>query len=350
MTPLTSRCKLRRQATRTEQGVVMRLVVTVLSVVAVFQSFTCLATTMLAADSPRTMALTFDDLPYAAAAQGNTVTHARRVSDAILAALERYHAPATAFVNEGKLHVTGEVDERSALLQQWVDAGAILGNHTFSHVDINSVTVAEFKEEIIKGEIITNQLMQPREPYQLYFRHPYTHTGESEAKKLEVDRFLISRGYKVAPHTIDSQDHIFNRVYLLSNEQGDDATAMRICEAYLDFVVRATEFAEDVSAQIFGRSIPQTLLLHANDINADCLDELLDRFIRREYEFVSLDAAMSDRAYETQDTFVTTYGPTWLWRWMKSQGMNVSFRGDPEPPNWITDLFRQASPAAQDSQ
>ena len=295
----------------------MRFTVTVLFIVAVFQNLTCSAAAVNEATSPKRMVLTFDDLPYAATSiRRNTVAHVRLVTDRILATLEKNRAPATAFVNEVKLQVTGEFDERRALLQQWVDAGAILGNHTFSHVDFNSVTIAEFKQEIVKGEIVTKNLMEPHAPYQLYFRHPYTHTGDSKVKKGEIDRFLLDRGYKVAPHTIDSQDYIFNAAYLHSKEQGDEATAMRICEAYWDFVLRATEFAENISAQIFGRNIPQTLLLHANDLNADCLDELLVRFKRRGYEFVSLDAAISDAAYETEDTFVTAYGPSWLWRWM----------------------------------
>jgi hypothetical protein len=46
-------------------------------------------------------------------------------------------------------------------------------------------------------------------------------------------------------------------------------------DAYLDYTLAATEFADRISPQIFGREIPQTLLLHAIDINADCLDEML---------------------------------------------------------------------------
>jgi len=46
----------------------------------------------------------------------------------------------------------GEVDARIALLQQWVDAGMILGNHTYSHPDFNTLTIQQFQDEIIKGE------------------------------------------------------------------------------------------------------------------------------------------------------------------------------------------------------
>jgi len=289
------------------------------------------------------MALTFDDLPYVSDRGPGALADARRVTAGILEALAEHEAPAVGLVNESRLHVTGEMDERSALLQRWIDAGAILGNHTFSHVDLNQVSVAEYMEEIVRGEIVTRRLMRDRQPCPLYFRHPYTHTGDTEEKKAQVERFLGERGYAVAPFTIDGQDYVFNRAYLLARERGDEEGVARIRGAYVDFTLAATAFAESAAAQLFGRDIPQTLLVHANDITADCLDDLLHALAARGYRFVSLERAMADAAYRTPDTLVTEYGPSWLWRWTKSQDRKISFRGDPEPPGWILDLTRRTA-------
>lgn len=292
----------------------------------------------------RAMALTFDDLPYVDVRSNETEATARatRVTTSLLRTLALHRAPVVAFVNEAKLGVGQELKARTALLQEWVDAGAVLGNHTYSHPDFNTLTIPQFEDEIQRGEVVIRRLMQPHQPYQLYFRHPQTHTGDTQAKKEAIEEFLSARGYKVAPHTIDSSDFIFNAGYARALGT-DQAIAMRLRGAYMDFVMSATEFAEQVSPQIFGRDIPQTILLHANDLNADSLDELLKRFEAHGYRFVSLDVAMADPAYRTRDMLVTKSGPTWLWRWMKSQGMTVSFRADPEPPQWVTDLFNGAS-------
>ena len=48
---------------------------------------------------------------------------------------------------------------------------------------------------------------------------------------------------------------------------------------------------------------------------------------------------MRDDAYQTHDTFVTQAGPTWLWQWMKSKGVRVSFNDYPDPPTWVSDLY-----------
>src|SRR5687767_2837824 len=266
----------------------------------------------------RRMVVTFDDLPYVDSGQRG-LPGAQRATRQILRALQTHRVPVVAFVNEGPLQVTGEVDERIALLQQWVDAGMILGNHTFSHPDFNALTIQLFQDEIIKGEVVTRRLMQSRQPYQLYFRHPYTHTGDTLAKKEAIEDFLAARGYKVTPHTIDGQDYVFNGCYARALRNKDQVLARRLREAYVDFTIAATEFAERFSPEIFGREIPQTLLVHANDINADCLDELLRRLAARGYRFVTLDEAMSDTAYQTKDTYVGNYGPTWLWRWLESK-------------------------------
>ena len=289
--------------------------------------------------SSRKMVVTFDDLPYVAVGDVPYLPSAQRATKEILRTLRTHQAPAVAFVNENNLQVTGEVDARIALLQQWVDAGVILGNHTYSHPDFNKLTVEQFEDEIIKGEVITRRLMRPHGPYQLYFRHPMTHTGDTQAKKEAIEKFLMARGYKVTPHTIENSDFIFNVVYVRALRNKDEAMAKRLRSAYLDFTIAATEFAERFSPQIFGREIPQTLLIHANDLNADCLEEMLRRFEARGYRFISLDEAMTDPAYQTKDTYVTKYGPTWLWRWMKSKGMNLSFKDDPEPPKWVMDLY-----------
>ena len=294
----------------------------------------------LAAQS-RTMAITIDDLPYVALSHPQYLPHAQRATKEILRALQAHRVTAVGFVNEDKLQATGEVDARIALLQQWVDARMILANHTYSHADFNALTSEQFQDEIIKGEVITRRLMQARLPYQLYFRHPMTRTGNTPAKKEAVETFLAARGYKVAPHTIENSDFIFNVPYARALRSKDAAMIKKLRDAYLAFTIAATAFAEQLSPQIFGREIPQTLLIHTNDITADCLDEMLKRFAARGYRFISLDEAMNDAAYQTKVTGIYERGPTWLWRWTQSQGLKVSFKDDPEPPGWVMDLYRQ---------
>jgi len=283
------------------------------------------------------VAVTFDDLPYVAVGTVDFVKSAGRVADEIVRVLNAHHAPATAFVNEGRLRA--ELDARVAVLRRWVDAGVVLGNHTYSHADFNALSVAKFEEEIARGDDVTRRLMEARRPYQLYFRFPETHTGDTLDKKEAAERFLATRGYRIAPHTVENSDFVFNVPYVNARRSGDVRTAERLLDAYVDFTFAATGFAERIAPSIFGRDIPQTLLVHSNDITGDALERLLTGFEARGYRFVTLDEAMNDEAYRTRDTLVTRAGPTWLWRWMKSKGMSVSFKDDPEPPAWVSEMY-----------
>jgi peptidoglycan/xylan/chitin deacetylase (PgdA/CDA1 family) len=292
----------------------------------------------------RAVALTFDDLPYmypSGGAGGAYLPNAKRGTTELLRVLKAHRAPAVGFVNEGKLRAAGELEARTALLRQWVDAEMTLGNHTYSHADFNAMTVEQFQDEITRGDVITRRLMESKKPYQLYFRHPMTRTGNTREKKEAIETFLAARGYKVTPHTIENSDFIFNTGYIRAKLKKDEALMKRLREAYLNLTFAATDIGERISPQIFGRDIPHVLLLHANDINADCLDEMLRRYEARGYRFITLDEAMRDPAYQTKDTVVSDRGPTWLWRWSKSLGLNISFKDDPDPPDWVMELYNQ---------
>ncbi len=298
-----------------------------------------IATTAQAQTTTRTMAVTIDDLPYVRRGDAEYLPSAQTATAKILSTLKKHKVPAVGFVNERQLEFGNQREARIALLRDWVNSGMMLGNHTWSHPDFNQRTVAQFQEEIEKGDVVTRQLMQSRRPYQLYFRHPMTHTGDTLEKKEAIEKFLAARGYKVTPHTIENSDFIFNVPYAQAMQKGDTVLMKRVRDAYLEFTFAATDFAEKISPKVFGREIPQLFLIHANDLNADCLDEILQRLTARGYKFVSLDKVMADPAYETKDTYVNKYGPTWLFRWSKSKGMNLDFSGDPDPPKWVMDLY-----------
>jgi peptidoglycan/xylan/chitin deacetylase (PgdA/CDA1 family) len=292
-----------------------------------------------AAAPVRKLAITFDDLPYAAEPFAEDLAAATRVTESLTSALVDYDAPSVGFVNEGRVDVPGERDARMSLLRSWINAGTQLGNHTYSHGDLNRLNIEDFLEDVVRGEASLMELAGTGSSANKYFRFPYNHTGPTEQIKQDMEAFLLERGYRIAPHTIDTSDYPFNLPYLDCVRRNDRATSDTIKGAYLDHSMAATDFAEYVAPRLFGYDIPHILLLHANNINADCLPELLMLYRARGYRFVSLDDAMDDPAYATPDTQVTTFGPTWLWRWNMSLGLNISFRDDPDAPEWISEQF-----------
>ena len=288
----------------------------------------------------RTMAVTIDDLPWNH--QGDAagfLDAARRGTDAMLAALRAHRVPTVSVVNEDKLLAPGSAEHgaRVALLKQWVEAGHVLGNHGYSHRDANALTADAYLADIAKGDAITRALMRERQPYPLFFRHPFTHTGDTLEKRDAITRGLTARGYTVMPHTIENADWLFNVGYV----KADAAGRARLLEAYLAHTAAATAFAEAKASELFGREdLPQTLLIHALALNADALDRLLTMLEGRGYRFITLDTALRDKAYGTPDAYVGKTGPSWLFRWSRSLAPTSDFRADPDVPAWVADLYQ----------
>jgi peptidoglycan/xylan/chitin deacetylase (PgdA/CDA1 family) len=309
-----------------------------------FVAFVCFVTFVLkpwpvTAQSSKTLALTFDDLPKAQgfADYGGT----KRTTQSILKVLKAHHAPAVAFVNEQKLYdAAGHlVPERVSVLKMWADGGVILGNHTYSHIDLDKVTLEQYQNDIIKGERTWPRLMRGHST-EKWFRQPFTHTGSTQAIKDGLDKFLSRRGYRVAPFTIENSDWMFSAVYAQAVFAGDDAQAKKVRDAYLSYSDTMFDWFEGLAKDTFGHTIPQVLLIHSNELHTEALDALLTTLEKRGYRFVTLAQAMRDPAYATPDGYVGANGPSWLHRWRVTKNLPARLKDEPDPPQWIVDAAK----------
>ena len=292
----------------------------------------------------REVALTFDDLPIAGDSAvpqpGSQLARAQLVTQRILAALRAERAPAIGFVNENRVRVPRETQARTSLLKDWLDAGMLLGNHTYSHPDFNTTSLPDYENDIIRGEQITRPLMRAKGIERFYFRHPFTHTGPTLEAKRALEQFLQSHGYTIAPFTIEHSDYIFNVAWLRARQRQDQPVAEKVRLAYLDYLGTMFDYIEQRSRDLLGYEVRQILLTHANELNAECLPEILSRLRSRGYSFISLDRALEDRAYRTRDEFVGRYGPSWLHRWAAGMGSKLTNRDEPDPPKFVMDLYQ----------
>ncbi len=278
--------------------------------------------------SGREVAVTFDDLP---ATHGDYEKY-KYITDNLLAKLKTEKVPAIGFVNENKLFVSGEIDKRTALLKQWLDAGHDLGNHTFSHIFINSATFEEYTEDLIRGETVTKMLLAEKGKTLKYYRHTQLRTGPTEEYRQRLAEFLKNRGYAAAPVTIDNNDFIFTVAYSRAKENDDKALQEKIVTAYIDYMEKIFEHFENLSQEFLGREVKQTLLLHANEINADHFDKLAQMLKKRGYKFITLDDALKDEAYKMPEA-QSRRGLSWLHRWMLAAGKTM--KEEPGEPAWI---------------
>ncbi|MBW3569736.1 MAG: polysaccharide deacetylase family protein [Gemmatimonadetes bacterium] len=287
----------------------------------------------------RRVAVTFDDLPALAQGDRSVATY-ERITDRLLRSLAEHRVPAIGFVNEQKLLTDGRVDPRRvATLRRWVDAGLELGNHAYSHPDFHATPVDAYITDVARGDSVTRLVMQAAGRQPRFFRHPFLRTGRTLQDRRRFETFLAEQEYRVAPVTLDNSDYLFAAAYDLAP---DDETRARVADEYVRYMEAVTAYWERQSVALFGREIPQVLLLHANNINADHFGRLAQMYRRRGYAFVPLEQAMEDPAYASEDTYTGPRGPSWIHRWALTRGTPAaSLAGEPAVPGWVQALSRR---------
>jgi peptidoglycan/xylan/chitin deacetylase (PgdA/CDA1 family) len=302
----------------------------------------CLLPRPLNAQTPqkldRQVAVTIDDLP-AGMADRLPAADITAMTTKLLGTLRDQKIPVVGFVNEKKLYKTGEVDERIKALQMWLDYGFELGNHTFSHASLNQVGLKAWEDEVIQGESVTNMLLAPRKMKLRYFRHPYLDTGRDLLTRRQAEAFLIERGYRIAPITLDGWDWMFAGLYEDAKKRSDAPLQQQIVKEYLAYHDAVFAYDEQLSVKVVGYEPKQILLLHASNLEADHIGELLDVLRKRGYRFITLEDALGDQAYGLPDTYVGEEGTGWLDHWAITQGKIP--QGAPVFPQWVMDRTKE---------
>ncbi len=293
---------------------------------------------------PKMAAITIDDLPFVRMGLFSNKELSQK-TDKLLTALQTQNAPATGFVNMSKVYNAGELDSaRYNLLRQWPGKGFDLGNHTFSHYDYNEVSCSDFVNDIEKNEALVNGMLKEYQKTMVYFRHPYLHRGNSEAKADSLADYLRGRNYTEAPVTIDNAEWIFAAAYDSVLRTNDQKIIAQVGNEYIHYMESKLRYYEGQSEKLFGRNIRQILLIHANSLNSDYMGDLLQMFVKNGYSFISLQTALQDGSYKTPDLYYRNGGISWLDRWALTQGKSRDFfKNEPGCPVSVMKLAQVES-------
>jgi peptidoglycan-N-acetylglucosamine deacetylase len=257
----------------------------------------------------------------------------RAMTERLLKPFREQRIPLIGFVNAGRADGFGPAELRK-ILDLWLDAGADLGNHSYSHLNINNVPLEQYTADIVRGEPILRASIEARGKKLEFFRHPFLFTGPTAEIKKSIQDFLDQHHYRVAPVTLDDSDYEYAALY--TKPQYRD----RVRREYVPYMESVVSFFEQRSVEVVGREFPQILLIHASQLNADVMPELLAMFLRRGYTFVTLDHALADAAYRLSEEYAGRGGFSWIHRWSKTKGMTP--KGEPDPPAWVEEAIKAA--------
>lgn len=256
----------------------------------------CLLTNFVfAQDQDREIAITIDDLPFVGSCNNNPAK-LQREHDRFLLMLQTLidkKAPATGFVIAGSIE-KGQWE----LLEQFRDAGFILGNHTYSHKSLNSITAEKYIDDVDHAD----KVLTPLFPAQKYFRYPYLAESSGQKKQAVYD-YLAAHNYIVAPVTVDSKDFIFNQQLFAIPYRLREKNLNQLKKRYLAYIWNQTLKAEARAAKANpGKPVKQILLIHANLLNSHFLGDIIDLYRQNGYRIISLEEALKAPAASINTT------------------------------------------------
>jgi peptidoglycan/xylan/chitin deacetylase (PgdA/CDA1 family) len=238
------------------------------------------------------IAFTWDDVP----AHGPLPARETRVDVAqkLISAMKEAHVPPTYGLLNG---VQTEREPLSTpVLDMWRDAGFPLGNHTWSHPNLKSSSLADWEADLLKNEPLLKQHMGNADWH--WLRYPYLGEGETQEKRAGARQFLAQHGYKIAAVTMSFGDYAYNDPYARCVAKNDSAAIARLETSYLDAASAAVDYSRSMSKALYGHDIPYVLLMHVGAFDAQMLPRLLKLYRDRGFDFVTLQQAENDPFYK----------------------------------------------------
>jgi lysophospholipase L1-like esterase len=273
------------------------------------------------------IAITFDDLPaHGPLAPGET---RMEVISKIIAALRDANLPPTyGFVNGSQAQ---EQPATAGVLEAWHSAGNALGNHSWSHMNLNQRSLEDFRQDVARDEALLARVMQHEDWH--WFRYPFLAEGDTPEKRAGFRNFLRERRYKIAAVTMSFGDYLWNEPYARCKTKADAAGMAALEDSYLAAADESIEYYRGISHVLYQRDIPYVLLMHVGALDAEMLRRLLELYRRKGFRFVSLPEAERDEFYRGASDLNLAPGPETLEEAMTARGLSR-----PPPTNFAARL------------
>lgn len=210
----------------------------------------------------------------------------------------------------------GDSPEGIRWLEAWGKAGHRIGNHTYSHSNLEEIGVARFKEDLLR----LDRLIRPLPGYWPMLRFPFLLEGKGVVERQAVRSMLKEQGYGSAPVSIPTYDWLFNeRLHSLLKER-PNADIAPLRALYFQHLVGMLKGHRDLGRKLLGRDPVYTILLHHNLLNALVMPDLLRMLDSNGWKVVSPEEAYRDPIYD-EDLTTVGYSESHLGAMARKRGI-----------------------------
>lgn len=239
------------------------------------------------ATGQKRIALSFDDVPRHA---GGFFTPDQRTAELIAALNRAGVAQAGFFVTTGNLQKPDGVggEER---IRAYVAAGHVIANHSDTHQWLSRMGVKYYLEDLDRAE----SWLAGRPGYRAWYRFPYLDEGNRDLDKRDAVRIALrDRGLQNAYVTVDNYDWYLDALASRAKADQQPMNMESLRTLYVDTLVQAANFYDDIAVRTLGRSPAHVLLLHETDLAALYVDDLVEGLRKEGWEIITIDEAYAD--------------------------------------------------------
>ena len=204
-----------------------------------------------------------------------------------------------------------------ALQQEWLQSGNLIGTTTFAGLSVKKRSAQEFIAALARNEQALAPFWSKSGSKQKYFRYPDLKLGLDAQRPRDVRAYLKQNGYIEVPATINARDERFSQPYCAARARKDDVCANFVAATYKSLLLDETIKSRAAARKIAGREIKHILVIEANQLTCDLLNELLHLYKAMGVRFIPLDQALRDPFYATED--VTNAGNQIVWETRRVQ-------------------------------
>jgi hypothetical protein len=212
--------------------------------------------------------------------------------------------------------VSGESFELD-LQEEWLRSGNLIGTMPYRERAVKKEAAEEIISSIGRTEAALAPLWVKFERKVTYFRYPALKLGMDVERPRKIRAFLKQNSYIEVPATIDPRDDYFSQVYCAALARGDSTCASYVTVAFKSLLLDKTIRARGAALKISGHDVKHILMIGANQLTADLLDQLVKWYKAMGVRFISIDEALRDPFYATED--VTNRANEIIWETRRQQ-------------------------------
>lgn len=231
---------------------------------------------------PIDIAITLDDFPMA----DGPILNLEKRTEAFIASFKKHHVKAAFFCVGGHFKTKNHILQLSHL----DNAGHFLANHTINHTHASKLSKEDFKNELI----LMDQLLSPYSHFKKWYRFPYLDYGNRIAiggsidKHVEFMKILEEHKYQDGFVTINTLDWLVNQKLKHAVHHRLQVNLEALKKVYIQFLKEWIRYYLNFYKIRFPfENIKHSLLLHANDINALFMDDIIEMIKEQGWNIIS---------------------------------------------------------------